>query len=104
MSGALMPIARHKPRSATLPAASGFAARLGLGVVALGLGFAVALGAATTASAQVNCAAVRSELTSLHNGGGRTGQLEQAYNQQLRELARAQGAFDRYQCQFGSAP
>ena len=99
-----MPIARHRSRSATLPAASGLAARLGLGVVALGLGFAVALGAATTASAQVNCAAVRSELASLHNGGGRTGQLEQAYNQQLRELARAQGAFDRYQCQFGSAP
>jgi hypothetical protein len=72
---------------------------LGAAVLALGLGFA------SHAHAQISCARIQSELASLHNGGGGgSAQLRQSIDQQMRELARAQGAFDRYQCAFGASP
>lgn len=74
----------------------------------LALGCAVAcltLGLASQAQAQNSCARIASELSSLHSGssGGRTAQLQDAIAQQHSELARAQGAYDRYQCSFGAA-
>jgi hypothetical protein len=66
--------------------------------------FALGLGLTSQAHAQSSCARIQSELASLHNGGGGTGQLQQSINQQMREMARAQGAFDRFQCSFGASP
>lgn len=63
------------------------------------------LGVSSSAQAQDNCALIRSELASLHNGGGGgNAQLQQSISQQSREMARAEGAYDRYQCAFGAAP
>jgi hypothetical protein len=77
--------------------------KLGLSVGAVF--FAFGLGFTTHAHAQNSCARIQSELAALHNGGGGgSGQLQQAVNQQMRELARAQGAYDRYQCAFGASP
>lgn len=61
------------------------------------------LGLSSHASAQTNCARIQSELASAHSGGG-GGQLGAAINQQSAELARAHGAYDRFQCRFGGHP
>lgn len=77
------------------------------GKLGLSLGavfFAFGLGFTSQAVAQNSCARIQSELAALHNGGGGSGQLQQAVNQQMRELARAQGAYDRFQCAFGASP
>lgn len=55
----------------------------------------------TQALAQNSCARIQSELASAHSGGG---QLGAAINQQSAELARARGAYDRFQCSFGGHP
>ncbi len=83
--------------------------RAGLRRAALALGGALltlGLGLTTSAQAQDLCARVHAELAALHNGGGggRNAQLQQSINQQAGELARARGAFDRYQCAFGASP
>lgn len=72
----------------------------GCAVVGLSVGFS------SQAQAQMSCQQVRSELASLHNGGGggRAAQLQQSFNQQQREYARAQAAYDRFQCNWGGAP
>ncbi|MEM6711495.1 MAG: DUF2865 domain-containing protein [Pseudomonadota bacterium] len=58
------------------------------------------------AAAQDACALIRSELASLHAGGGdgRTAQLRSAIQQQSRQLGQAEDAFNRFQCSFGAAP
>lgn len=61
------------------------------------------LGLASQAHAQANCARIQSELASAHSGGG-GGQLGAAISQQSAELARARGAYDRFQCRFGGHP
>lgn len=53
--------------------------------------------------AQNNCASIQSELARAHSGGG-GGQLGAAINQQSAQLARARGAFDRFQCSFSGHP
>ena len=81
-----------------MPAASRRLAVLGMGLLA-GL-----FGMVTSAQAQASCPRIQSELASLHNGGGGSGQsaqIQQAISQQNNELARARGAFDRFGCGAG---
>lgn len=64
---------------------------------------AASFGLTSQAQAQNSCASIRSELASAQSGGG-GGQLGAAINQQSVELARARGAYDRFQCSFGGHP
>lgn len=64
---------------------------------------AASFGLTSQAQAQTSCARIQSELASAHSGGG-GGQLGAAINQQSAELARARGAYDRFQCSFGGHP
>ena len=90
----------HTARSGRRGGFKGKAFALGCAVIGL------TLGVSSHAQAQDACALIRSELTSLHNGGGngRTADLQQSIAEQSRQMARAQGAYDRYQCAFGAAP
>lgn len=64
---------------------------------------AASFGLTSQAHAQNSCARIQSELASAHSGGG-GGQLGAAINQQSAELARALGAYERFQCSFGGHP
>ncbi|MEM6382532.1 MAG: DUF2865 domain-containing protein [Pseudomonadota bacterium] len=78
-------------------------ANLRRGLLAAGVALlASATFTAQNAYAQANCRAIQSELANLVNGGGggRTGDLQRALNQQRGELARAQNAYDRLGCGF----
>lgn len=64
---------------------------------------AASFGLTSHAAAQDRCSRIQSELASAHSAGS-GGNLGAAINQQAAELARARGAYDRFQCSFSGHP